>query len=182
MSPTSSWILSIPSFINSVVAIVTVIFAFRKANDEFERWKKERQATKRAEVAGEVIVATLQLLSGLQKQSSTRVLRSMPREVGADGHELDASIQARWDLLSMDAFNAAAQLAEVFLNSDVIKLLDETRQLYMSIWAAQTIFPSSQEQETFNRGYGKDPEEKIADLKKRLLDSLRPMAQLQASK
>lgn len=180
MSPTSTWILSIPSFINSAVAIVTVCLAFSKAKTELDRWKKERQATKRAEVAGEVLVATQQLLSGLQNQISTLMLRSMPKEVGPDRHELDASVQARWDLLSMDAFNAAAQLAEVYLTSEVCDLLDETRQLFMSIWAAQTMFSSSKEGEMFSRGYGKDPETKITDLKKRLLDLLRPVAQLQA--
>ncbi len=62
------WVSAIASLIVAATACLATIKGWR----ELDRWKREKRETKRAEIAGEVLVSALRFLAGLQMVSDNR--------------------------------------------------------------------------------------------------------------
>lgn len=149
-----------------------------------ERARDDRRSTKRAEVAGEVLVASLRYLTSLNPVVSVFASASLHTDDSSDEHaHLRRDTEQRWASAG-DAWNAfirAWELAETYLPENVHQLLERINDLRASIKAAQHTYlatPSGHNAEFFQQGWGRVPQEKIDAIRREARALLRPLAQL----
>jgi hypothetical protein len=154
---------------------------------EAERARDEKRLTKRAEIAGEVLVSTLRLLTSLNPIVS--VFGSAPQDDADDPRDEHAHLrrdtQERW-AAAADAWNAFVrswELAETYLPDAVHQLLERIHDLRGTIRSAQHTYlatPVGGATEYFAQGWGRVPQEKLDAIRAEARALLRPMAQLKS--
>lgn len=158
-----------------------------RAEAKSEPWRVEKRDTKRSEVAGEVLLATLQFLDGLSSLTSIFVAREPTPTVEdpEDRAGWRAEMTGRWDTFApiSNRFVDALRLAQTFLPDKVNTLLEQVWQERASIRASQMTYfatPNPAAAEFFRKGWGSAPERCLADLREQCRHILRPIAQLVA--
>jgi hypothetical protein len=149
-----------------------------------ERSREDRRSTKRAEVAGEVLVSSLRYLTSLNPVVS---VFASPSQDTDDPHNeyahLRRDTQERWASTG-DAWNAlirAWELAETYLPDYVHQLLERINDVRATIGAAQHTYlatPRGHNAEFFQEGWGRVPQAKIDAIRSEARALLRPLAQL----
>lgn len=150
---------------------------------------KAKAAEKRATVAADALLASLELLDGMEAAASVaRIIGDPDEEPDEDARErARRKVAARWEWLRQydDQFDRAYKLAQVYLPDAVHDALERVRKLKWSthvdrLTHAETIAMEHRRdaEKFFEGGYGKVPEKQISDLRDELKGLLRPLAQL----
>ena len=180
-------ISAIASTATAVTAVVGFIYAIGKTSKEIERTRNEKRIVKRAEVAGEVMVATLRYLTALD--SVVSIYSNAQKEPDDDPRDEHAPMRGVTNKLWIsigdvsNAFIRAWELAETYLPRTVDELLQGIWQLRAEIRAGQHTFfavPLGQGSEFFKQGWGKMPEAAIKQVREKAHKLLRPIAQLES--
>jgi hypothetical protein len=175
-----------PGWISAIAAALaasTASFVAWRGSRELNRWRTQQRETKRAAIAGEVLVATLRFLTGLA--STTRVVSTRPMvEDPNDEHRAfrEAS-EADWTAIVAvsNEFISAWELCETYLPEDVDRLMERVWALRAEIKSNQRTFfavPLGRGVEFFEGGWGRRPNERIEALRKEARTLLRPIAQM----
>lgn len=178
-SPTvnPAWLSALASAASAIAAAVTSLRTMR----ELGRWREQKSETKRAEVAGEVLVATLRFLTAV---SGTASIFGKHGEDDEKQTGFRKEVAERWAATSdiSNAFIKAWELAETYLPDAVNDLLGRVWQEKASLAASQMTFfqivGHPMAAEFFNQGFGSDPEKRLAALRDEARRVLRPLAQL----
>lgn len=149
-------------------------------------WRAERRDMKRAEVAGEALVASLQFLDGLSSLVSIIRTRSKTTEEAGDIEGRAAwqtEIERRWASFATisNRFVDAFHLAEAYLSDEANGILKRIWEERASIKASQATYfatPGRAADEFFRDGFGTAPERRLAELREECRRILRPIAQL----
>lgn len=183
MAEAPQWISAIASVASSSIALTAVLIGISKAKKELDRWREEKRDVKRAEIAGEVLVASLRFLSGLETIVSNFRLQ-VDEDEATSPYAFEDEVAKRWVRFSETEkkFREAWQLAETYLPDEVSQLLENVSQESNNIWASQkTHFavPAGSASESFDMGFGSKPKVRLKDLRSKCRQTLRPIAQLE---
>lgn len=192
----SDWIAPIVSVVGALTSVGGFVFGVIKGSKELDKWRTERSATKRAEVAGEALVATIRFTDGLKQIASPFVVGSAPAEgepeaVGEreretqDAEWLGAVLTERWEAFKPFAtrFVDAWELAQVYLPDDVSELMREMWKARSAINATQNTYvmmlrQHHHEPKLYEGALGLHLEKELDELCERARKLLRPLAQL----
>ena len=129
-----------PSWLNSITAATVAAFTMYKATVELGRWRTERRVVKQADVAGEALVASLQLLMELRDATTEAIRRDDKDDNPGDEHEVRFRnvVAARWVRMepTLARFREARIKAEL-LPDDASKVLERIAELQHSISYSQ---------------------------------------------
>lgn len=171
-----TWIAPVAGVVATITGVVAAAFAIWKTTVELKRWRTERPA----QVAGEVLVATLRFLSEL-RGNTTPTIRPIDEAVVPEGvsdaERFHRAVETRWAnfRLVSDRFDEAWAKAETHLPDEVSTLLEEVSDAQRSIWAAQVTSIGSR-RSSFDEGFGSGPQKRIEDLRKKVRTVIRPLA------
>jgi hypothetical protein len=186
------------SAVGALTSVGGLAFTVYRGTQEFNKWKRERHVTKRAEVAAEVLVAALRFLTGLQQIASPWIVGGEPEEQPEPISDRERSkrdteafaqiLTKRWDQFSSssNAFVDAWEKAEVFLPEAVIALLEEIWKARASIHSNQNMHVMMGRQgrgdqyDFFEKGFGTDTRKSLDELRDRAKTVMRPLAQMSA--
>jgi hypothetical protein len=144
----------------------------------------EQWASKRAEVGGEVLMASLRCLTALSGVVGVR--STAQRQLGDDPRDEHAPMrretEQRWVAVANEsaAFSRAVDLAQTYLSKDVNLLLKKILDLKATIYAGQLTFfsvPIGHGAEFFKEGWGSLPGTTIEQLREEASALLRSIAQ-----
>lgn len=145
---------------------------------------------KRAAAAADALLASLELLDGMEAAASvSRIMCDPERQPDEEAREqMRRTVEARWTWLQKydDQFDRAYQLAQVYLPDTVCDALERVRKLKWSshvgrlthaelIGQGQAHRPDAEK--FFDGGYGKGATQQITALRAELKTLLRPVAQ-----
>mgnify|MGYP000198939924 CR=1 FL=1 len=141
---------------------------------------------KRAPVAAEVLVATLDLLDGIDLATSVFRIHTDPTpELGDNNRQNDRRllVEARRKMLMplYEDFGRKCVLAEVYLPDAVNDVLSEIKKLKWSIEVDQEMHAETMlhdRLEFYEKGFGEIPKKQVAALRLKAKSELRPLAQL----
>lgn len=175
---------SLISAIASAVSAIAAWLGIARGTREMKRWREQQQLVRRAEVGGEVLVATIRFLDGLHAATSLVISGGSGEEDPSDEHKIAReSAQEQWRAIGpiSNEFVRDWAHAETYLPETVGDLLKRVWDLRMEIWASQTTFfatPLGRGAEFFNRGWGSGPRKEIDALQGEARKLLRPIAQM----
>lgn len=153
-------------------------------------WRTQQRESKRAAVAGEVLVATLRYLFVLDRAASLVILGDAP--VDADRQAvLRADVSRRIGMVDdvVQDFLEAWRAAETYLPRSVATIIEAIGKEGDALRWSQATFaelPLGHEdpevrrfvREIYSEGFGSTPRQRIAGFRKEVLQRLRPLAQL----
>ncbi|MDX2092497.1 MAG: hypothetical protein SFX73_31830 [Kofleriaceae bacterium] len=184
MSDAPALISAIADSITAAAAVFGVGWAVHAARSELSKWRTEKLATKRAEVAGEALVAALDLLDAMKLPTS--VLSAV--QYGGDERPYETALatetQARWTAIapSINAFIRARQAAQVYLDKPEADLLQRVWDERARIRASQHTYlatpPHDGREKFWNGGWGAEADARLDGLRDQLLAHMRPLAHL----
>lgn len=184
--------------VSGYVPALALVFAVARGSREWSRWKRERQLTKRSEVAAEVLGAAMRFADGLRANASPWVVgssREKPKpseavtereEIREGGQDLSEVFGVRWEAFTpvRVAFTAAMDQAEIFLPESINELLDELWKEYSGLHASQNAYVMTLRQgthleELYEDSLGSELQSRLTTLRTRVRAALRPLAQLE---
>jgi hypothetical protein len=176
-----------PSWVSAfagLIAASTGAFLARRATKELDRWRTQQRETKKAAVAGEVLVASLRFLTAVASTTNLVVRGQLAAHDPNDEHKgMREASEADWNAIAdiSNEFIKVWELAETYLPEDVAELLEEIWEVRSDLQASQMgffIMPLGEGTDFFKSGWGRVPREKLDALRVRARNLLRPLAQM----
>lgn len=196
----SEWIAPVVSIVGAVLSTATFGYGVWKGSRELNKWRVERAGLKRAEVAGETLVAIIQFTGALKVIRSPFFMRSeesFEHAEAVDEYEkrereakrLSEDLSARWNGFEpiSNRFVNAWEQAQVYLPESVSQLMDRVWKLRSRIRASQDTHvrmmrQSHFEQEIYDDAFGAKHDKTLDGMLDEAKDLLRPLAQLSEPK
>jgi hypothetical protein len=163
----------------------------RKRREEREAEREERRRTKRAEVAAELAVAAQRFLISIDAIASMLLGPADERQPKSASREderamLRARFQARWDASSdtVKEFIDAWNVAKIYLPDEVDALCTEMWKFRADVYGNQSTWLSmyglrgANVMPFYEGGIGKKVHRRADELRSKVLEVLRPYAQL----
>lgn len=158
--------------------------------EEHERERRDKQLTKRAEIAGDALVGALDLLATLHDVTPPVIVAWEDLdEAGMQPFREHLKARVRNVTASVSEFKKAWQRAETYLPEEAVVVLEDIARLANEIRFNQANlidlpagYNSPSVQSFFREGLGKVPQDRIAALRARAREILRPLAQLEPAR
>jgi len=186
------------TLLGGLAAVVGVALLYFQGRKELEKWRSQKREERRAEVAGQVLGASLRALDMLQSIISP--LGTVPAPIGptksvGDDHRrlesdrlaLRSELTERWRVAdsTMKDLRDAIDLALVYLPvegsyaaAEIQLLAGEVRTNQM-LWTMSGIYARPEGSDVYEKALGAKIGVRIADLRTPLLQVLSPIARLE---
>ena len=176
----AAWVSAIGTVAAGAAAVFAVGFAAVKGPGEIKKWRLEKRETKRAEVAGEAIAATISLVSALKAVSTPEGVGgpAPPTDHGSWRDTVVDRLRGRWRRAEPDVvvFRRAIAQAAAYLPDNANSLLRKLEMMRRSIETGQALWATGDE-EMFRAGFGPGVSQFLDQLQQEITNELRPMAQ-----
>ena len=174
------YVAPLVSVTGALVSVVGVAFTVWKGSKELERWRITQRETKRAEVAGDVLVAALTFLTELGGIVSPwyfappgQSAASTTRQEENQGAEEEC--KRRWQnfAVTQEAFLKAWRLAETYLDDGAREVLEELWTTKSSIYASQDAYFRAirrgwpMTEQTYCQAFGEDRQRNLDEIREK---------------
>ena len=189
------WLSGLGDLMAGIAALLIAIGGYFAGRRELRKWRDRQRDEKRAQVAGEALVASLRLLGTLETNTSAiagavrdeaiEIEEQIGMQVGSgeNRHLWASAIRGRW-AASADAINGfynAFYQAAGHLPQNATQLLEDVGRLLRDVESDQKVVAQAAAEggPRLNMGFGDEPRKRIAELQGQVKETIGPIARLE---